>query len=617
MAEIPPPASHPPQSTSPTLEDLAGSPPLISPSSSSPSQPVPSGPPPADESDDKASPNSRTGLHLRARAKKILAKSTSVIARSEGKATLFEKCTKDDFSLDDVVLHLSKNPKDITGVGEYGQTLLHQLCGYGGSVPTLVVKEIAADYPSALSLKDSHGETPIELAKKNPAMQQSTVEMLTYLSAGDIKVLQSYPDLLNAIEQKKKKNAKFLSMKSSMGSLSALTSTLPPPPQGHVGPYEDPASGSASNPPKTDRRTSTQSLLLLSLKSSAEKDALVTSLRAEISNLKSLLTLDPTSQQREILRLHEENLRLSTLLAKKSGATVSPIKYRGGSKERLGGRNAAVRDRPTSIDRRLSSSGGGSGSGSYFIRPNKVDNRPPLSKFWMSNTSPKRSTSPIKPLKVSPRITGGTVSSVRKSKTFTHNINTKQIDSSSHLLTNTPSKRDKERTVPDRSPNQNSNLKRHPNSPSSRSPKTREQIRADGNNFMKSSPRMSPTATSKVDDPYLFHKVGPTVKRQTVAGFGKVANGGGSVRKLLPPHPGQLRMFPASPKKGAGNSPSGFSGKGGSRLNGGNPSRTSPKGGGFKSVVGVVSGYKNFLKAHKSGGGGGGGGRWKPSAIRT
>lgn len=91
MAYIPPLASHPPQSTSPTLEDLAGSPPLISPSSSSPSQPVPSGPPPADESDDKASPNSRTGLHLRARAKKILAKSTSVIARSEGKATLFEK----------------------------------------------------------------------------------------------------------------------------------------------------------------------------------------------------------------------------------------------------------------------------------------------------------------------------------------------------------------------------------------------------------------------------------------------------------------------------------------------------------------------------------------------
>lgn len=52
------------------------------------------------------------------------------------------QCTKDDFSLDDVVLHLSKNPKDITGVDEYGQTLLHQLCGYGGSVPTLVVKEV-------------------------------------------------------------------------------------------------------------------------------------------------------------------------------------------------------------------------------------------------------------------------------------------------------------------------------------------------------------------------------------------------------------------------------------------------------------------------------------------
>ena len=66
-------------------------------------------------------------------------------------------------------------------------------------------------------MKDSDGETPIELAKKNPAMQQSTVEMLTYLSAGDIKVLQSYPDLLNAIEQKKQKKAQFLKMASSIG----------------------------------------------------------------------------------------------------------------------------------------------------------------------------------------------------------------------------------------------------------------------------------------------------------------------------------------------------------------------------------------------------------------
>ena len=44
--------------------------------------------------------------------------------------------------------------------------------------------------------------------------------------------------------------------------------------------------------------------------------------RAEVHRLKTLLSMDGGSVQKEVLRLHEENMRLSSMLAKSSGAQV-------------------------------------------------------------------------------------------------------------------------------------------------------------------------------------------------------------------------------------------------------------------------------------------------------
>ena len=95
MADTSPTASQsPPLSSSPTLLELADGDEAVLSNAEGGSTPLPPNAPPEDTNGDKTSPNSRTGLHLRARAKKILAKSTSVMARSEGKDSLFDKVSE-------------------------------------------------------------------------------------------------------------------------------------------------------------------------------------------------------------------------------------------------------------------------------------------------------------------------------------------------------------------------------------------------------------------------------------------------------------------------------------------------------------------------------------------
>ena len=74
------------------------------------------------------------------------------------------------------------------------------------------------------------------------------------------------------------------------------------------------------------RGSATQSLLMSALSTSAEKDAEIAALnvqlgqfRSEVQRLKGLLSMGGSSVQKEVLRLHEENMRLSSLLATSSG----------------------------------------------------------------------------------------------------------------------------------------------------------------------------------------------------------------------------------------------------------------------------------------------------------
>ena len=88
-------------------------------------------------------------------------------------------------------------------MGADEKTILHHLCASDKEVPTLVFKAVVDAHPASLTAVDSSNKTPLDYAKSNSKLPQTAIEMLGFLSVSDIKVIEGYPELLNAIEEKK------------------------------------------------------------------------------------------------------------------------------------------------------------------------------------------------------------------------------------------------------------------------------------------------------------------------------------------------------------------------------------------------------------------------------
>ena len=121
------------------------------------------------------------------------------------------------------------------------------------------------------------------------------------------------------------------------------TTSSQPQPQKRIEPSFAPPADSGSGDKEESRRSS---LLLSALSTSAQKDAEIATLnvqlsqfQAEVQRLKTLLSMGGGPVQKEVLWLHEENMRLSSMLARHSGARVvarsrsaSPPKKAGGAR---------------------------------------------------------------------------------------------------------------------------------------------------------------------------------------------------------------------------------------------------------------------------------------------